>query len=67
MHWRVAFQPADTSDNFEKLTAKIAAHEVGHLLGMEHTDAVGPIGYGTHVPLYPSQGSSDVRRRTRGF
>ena len=49
------FQPADTSINFVKLTAKIATHEVGHLIGLEHSDSIGPIGFGTHLPLYPGQ------------
>ena len=49
------FQPADTSVNFVKLTAKIATHEVGHLIGLEHSDSVGPIGFGTRLPLYPGQ------------
>ncbi len=50
-----AFQPADTSSNFVDLTARIASHEVGHLMGLEHSDSIGPIGFGTHQPLYPGQ------------
>ena len=50
-----AFQPAETSINFVKLTAKIATHEVGHLIGLQHSDSVGPVGFGTHLPLYPGQ------------
>ena len=39
-------QPAATSENFVRLNAKIAAHELGHLMGLRHLDAYGPIGYG---------------------
>jgi hypothetical protein len=50
------FAPDATIENFVRLTAKIAAHEVAHLLGLWHGDAVGPIGFGGHLPLNPSLG-----------
>src|SRR5262249_6901723 len=42
-------------------SANIAAHELGHMQGMRHADAYGPIGFGIHnppgaaayVPSYP--------------
>jgi Ca2+-binding RTX toxin-like protein len=43
-------QPPDTSANWVELSAKIGAHELGHLVGLLHTDAFGPIGYGPHNP-----------------
>jgi Ca2+-binding RTX toxin-like protein len=43
-------QPADTSDNWIALSAKIAAHELGHLVGLLHQDSFGPITYGIHAP-----------------
>ena len=43
-------KPAGTSENFVNLTAKIVAHELGHLLGLRHLDAFGPIGSGLHDP-----------------
>ena len=46
----VAGQPPDNSDNWVELSAKIGAHELGHLVGLLHTDAFGPIGYGPHTP-----------------
>ena len=46
----VTGQPPDTSANWVELSAKIAAHELGHLVGLLHTDAFGPIGYGPHTP-----------------
>jgi hypothetical protein len=43
-------QPPASSDNFVLLSAKIAAHELGHLMGIRHSDAFGPIGSGVHTP-----------------
>jgi hypothetical protein len=37
------------------LSIKVAAHELGHLLGLRHYDAFGPIGSGIHSP--PGNGS----------
>jgi Dockerin type I domain len=45
-----ASKPAATSANFVALSAKIAAHELAHLLGLRHYDAFGPIGFGIHSP-----------------
>jgi hypothetical protein len=39
-------QPESTIDNFVRLSAKIGAHELGHLMGLRHQDAFGPIGFG---------------------
>src|SRR5262249_36632069 len=46
----VANQPPDTSDNWAALSAKIGAHELGHLVGVRHQASYGPIGYGIHAP-----------------
>ncbi len=43
-------KPAATSANFVAISAKIAAHELAHLLGLRHYDAFGPIGFGIHSP-----------------
>ncbi|MFO1064992.1 MAG: PKD domain-containing protein [Pirellulales bacterium] len=42
--------PDGTDENFAALSAKIAAHELAHLLGVRHYDAFGPIGSGVHSP-----------------
>lgn len=48
-------KPPATIENFILLAAKIAAHELGHLMGLRHQDAYGPIGHGLHDP--PGAGS----------
>lgn len=53
--------PPATSLNFIELTAKVAAHELGHLMGLRHADSYGPVGSGinglpgaaTYLPVYP--------------
>ena len=45
--------PAATSANFVGLSATIAAHELGHLSGLEHADAFGPIGSGIYAGVNP--------------
>jgi parallel beta-helix repeat protein len=45
-----AIDPVTGSDNFAILSAKIGAHELAHLMGVRHSDAFGPIGFGVHTP-----------------
>ena len=48
-----AGEPAATSADFVALSATIAAHELGHLSGLEHGDSYGPIGSGIYVGVNP--------------
>jgi len=43
-------KPASNVENFIALSAKLGAHELGHLLGLRHYDAFGPVGFGIHSP-----------------
>jgi len=67
--------PPATSQNFIELTAKVAAHELGHLMGLRHGDAYGPIGSGitltpgpfAYNPLYPGPtGAIESNRHIMG-
>ena len=46
-------EPAATSADFIGLSATIAAHELGHLSGLVHTDAYGPVGSGIYSGVNP--------------
>ena len=54
-------------DNFAVLSAKIAAHELAHLLGVRHSDAFGPIGYGVHTPPGDADFSPDLNGPDAAF
>jgi Ca2+-binding RTX toxin-like protein len=43
-------QPEATSENFVAASATVGAHELGHLAGLRHADAFGPLGFGIHAP-----------------
>ena len=47
-------EPAASSADFIGLSATIAAHELGHLSGLEHGDAYGPIGSGIYSGVMPN-------------
>ena len=47
-------EPAATSADFVGLSTTIAAHELGHISGLEHGDAYGPIGSGIYVGVDPA-------------
>ena len=49
------------------LSAKIAAHELAHLLGARHSDAFGPIGYGVHTPPGDASFSPDLNGPDAAF
>ena len=44
-------QPADTLTNIINMSVTIGAHELGHLSGLIHGDAFGPIGAGIYANL----------------
>ncbi len=50
-------KPAATIANMVEISAKLAAHELAHLLGLRHYDSFGPIGFGVHSP----PGNSDFK------
>ncbi|MBI3465607.1 MAG: hypothetical protein HY000_21520 [Planctomycetes bacterium] len=50
-----AGQPSATSANIVAASAAIAAHELGHLVGLRHADSFGPIGSGIHSPPGPDK------------
>src|SRR5262245_26902518 len=50
-----AGQITPSSANIINLTVTIAAHELGHLSGLQHQDAFGPIGNGIYVGLDPNK------------
>ncbi|MGH7177861.1 MAG: calcium-binding protein, partial [Tepidisphaeraceae bacterium] len=47
-------QPAATSANFVAFSATVSGHELGHLLGLRHLDAAGPIGFGIPAAVRPT-------------
>ena len=50
-----ARKPVANSENFVALSVKIAAHELGHLLGLRHHDTFGPVGFGIHTTPGPAE------------
>ncbi|HKB02850.1 MAG TPA: hypothetical protein VKD90_11565, partial [Gemmataceae bacterium] len=60
-------QPEDTTENWIALSEKIAAHELGHLVGLLHQDSYGPIGYGPHAPPGGASYHPDYTGPSAGF
>ncbi len=48
-------QPTLTAANAVGLSAGVAAHELGHLVGLRHSDAFGPIGTGISPAVNPGR------------
>lgn len=48
-------QPEANSINYIAASATIASHELGHLVGLRHADAFGPMGFGIHNPPGPAR------------
>ncbi len=44
------FPMGGTSEEVVALSSTIAAHEIGHFVGLRHGDSFGPIGSGIHAP-----------------
>ncbi len=45
-----AGQPEASSTNFVTASVWMGSHELGHLLGLRHSDSFGPIGFGINAP-----------------
>lgn len=64
--------PPATSQNFVELTAKVAAHELGHLMGLRHNDAIGSgispgVFAGSFTPNYPGpSGANETNSHISG-
>ncbi len=48
-------QPPASVANFVFLSATVGAHELGHLLGLRHSDSFGPIGSGIFAAVDPAR------------
>lgn len=48
-------EPAATSENYIRLSATVASHELGHLVGLRHLDASSPVGFGVPATIAPTR------------